>query len=150
VTPTYAWMLVPHGMWKSLLKPSSFFAQAVAILGLSRGTCFWQAGMLGLIWFVSPFLSRREHPAVRGRHNMCRACTCGNHQSPCCRCIAGDVLSVGWCCKASALPTRLCRRLRTRFIEATHNPVWDERHEVYLADEADTIKVWVKVGQQGL
>lgn len=44
----------------------------------------------------------------------------------------------------------LCRRLRTRFIEATHNPVWNERHEVYLADEADTIKLWVKVGQKRL
>jgi hypothetical protein len=40
-----------------------------------------------------------------------------------------------------------CRRLRTRFIEATHNPVWNERHEVYLADEADTIKLSVKVGR---
>lgn len=43
-----------------------------------------------------------------------------------------------------------CRRLRTRFIEATHNPVWNERHEVYLADEADTIKLWVKVREGGL
>lgn len=37
------------------------------------------------------------------------------------------------------------RRLRTRFIEGSHNPVWDERHEVYLADEAETFKLTIKV-----
>lgn len=36
------------------------------------------------------------------------------------------------------------RRLRTRFIPASHNPVWDERHEVYLADEAEELKIEVK------
>lgn len=39
----------------------------------------------------------------------------------------------------------VCRRLRTRFIEATHNPVWNERFEVYLADEAETFKLSIKV-----
>lgn len=37
------------------------------------------------------------------------------------------------------------RRLRTRFIPATHHPVWNEEHEVYVADEADEIKIEVKV-----
>jgi hypothetical protein len=46
-------------------------------------------------------------------------------------------------CAAAAAAA--ARRLRTRFIEGTHNPVWNERHEVYLADEADTLKISVKV-----
>jgi hypothetical protein len=53
---------------------------------------------------------------------------------------AGVVLPCGAC------PVVPGRRLRTRFIEGTHNPVWNERHEVYLADEADVIKISVKVG----
>lgn len=39
------------------------------------------------------------------------------------------------------------RRLRTRFIHSTHNPVWNEKHEVYLADEANEIKIEVKVSR---
>lgn len=61
------------------------------------------------------------------------------------------MLGVRWCVQGTYDPLLpMCRRLRTRFIEATHNPVWEERHEVYLADEADTIKLWVKVRPAGL
>jgi C2 domain len=38
------------------------------------------------------------------------------------------------------------RRLRTRFISGTSNPEWNERHEVYVADEAEDIRFEVKVG----
>jgi hypothetical protein len=37
------------------------------------------------------------------------------------------------------------RRLRTRFIVGTHNPQWNEQHEVYVADEAEQITLEVKV-----
>eukprot|EP00879_Flechtneria_rotunda_P013406 GHRR01013996.1.p1 GENE.GHRR01013996.1~~GHRR01013996.1.p1 ORF type:complete len:724 (+),score=209.94 GHRR01013996.1:247-2418(+) len=36
------------------------------------------------------------------------------------------------------------RRVRSRFIQGTHNPVWNERHEVYVADEADQLKIEIK------
>lgn len=37
------------------------------------------------------------------------------------------------------------RRLHTRFIQSTQNPVWNERFEIFLADEADELKVEIKV-----
>jgi hypothetical protein len=78
-----------------------------------------------------------------------RCLTYGNHLAT----IRAQVtmLGVRWCVQGIYDPLLpLCRRLRTRFIETTHNPVWEERHEVYLADEADTIKLWVKVRPAGL
>lgn len=38
------------------------------------------------------------------------------------------------------------RRLRTRIVAASQHPVWNEKHEVYLADEAEELKIEVKVG----
>lgn len=70
--------------------------------------------------------------------------TCGRSFSRQCRVF---VLTRCMCWAACNPPVPPCRRLRTRFIEGTHNPVWDERFEVYLADEADTIKLTVKVLQ---
>lgn len=40
------------------------------------------------------------------------------------------------------------RRLRTRFIVGTHNPQWNEQHEVYVADEAEQLTLEVKVGRR--
>lgn len=38
-----------------------------------------------------------------------------------------------------------CSRLRTRFIEGTHNPVWNERFEINVADDAEELVFSVKV-----
>jgi hypothetical protein len=38
------------------------------------------------------------------------------------------------------------RRLRSPIIQSSHNPRWDQRATVYVADEADDITAEIKVG----
>lgn len=41
------------------------------------------------------------------------------------------------------------RRLRSAIIQNSHNPVWNQRAIVYVADEADDLTLEVKVKQKG-
>lgn len=59
-------------------------------------------------------------------------------------CNAGPSL-VGSCDPYLCLDVGKTRRLRSTIIQSTTNPEWNERAEVYVADEADTIKVEIKV-----
>lgn len=60
-------------------------------------------------------------------------------------CGAGPQL-LGSCDPYLCLDVGNTRRLRSSFCQSTHNPVWDERAEVYVADEAEELKIEVKVG----
>jgi hypothetical protein len=59
-------------------------------------------------------------------------------------CSAGPQLA-GSCDPYLCLDVGKTRRLRSAIITSTTNPKWDERASVYLADEADTLKIEIKV-----
>lgn len=59
-------------------------------------------------------------------------------------CGAGPHL-VGSCDPYLCLDVGPTRRLRSSFCNNTHNPVWNERARVYVADEAEELRLQVKV-----
>lgn len=129
---------------QSVLVHTQHLLQQACGPGESQPCSPWQvllavAGAAAML--CSSWLSSRRHWAGRGLGwSWSWSCARGAGIG----CVLGNVGGV--VVSQAANVAAACRRLRTRFIEATHNPVWNERHEVYLADEADTIKLWVKVG----
>lgn len=59
-------------------------------------------------------------------------------------CNAGPQL-LGSCDPYVCIDVGNTRRLRSSFCQSTHNPTWNERAEVFLADEAEELIVQVKV-----
>eukprot|EP00879_Flechtneria_rotunda_P029307 GHRR01031655.1.p2 GENE.GHRR01031655.1~~GHRR01031655.1.p2 ORF type:complete len:100 (-),score=2.57 GHRR01031655.1:6-305(-) len=62
----------------------------------------------------------------------------------CICCNAGPEL-IGSCDPYLCLDVGNTRRFRSSFVRSTHNPVWGECADICIADEADHLRVEVKV-----
>lgn len=65
-----------------------------------------------------------------------------------CICCGGGPELMGSVDPYVCLDVGTTRRLRSRIVRNTYDPVWNEHYLINVADEAKEIKLWVKVSRQ--